>query len=332
MKIDIRKLNQLRTLTMTNNRGNGTLVIDYGKEDTTIMCIKKSNNKKDVFFIRKLSKPNFKAISDYAYDLSKEFKINKMIINICGFGQGFYDYFSENYISDYPILKIRQTTKSVNESWIKLLKDIDNGDIRFLKSVDFAKYDKPFLGMSDVLKSHRHTDTLIEQIENININIEKGQLNPNVVDSKITNSMINCLTVYYSHQCDYSNCIVEDELDFEGKTRLCDYIIASSTLKKGMLKSIKGDTWEDILVICPDSITARRIIQIIKEPEFDKFNPYISEKQVRDGFLVYDFINGSRFTVVQESAVRGMRGDHAVIDKKIKNITCDSIDIINMDF
>jgi len=191
-------LNKNRVLTLSHNRKCSHLIIDAGKDSATIMGIS-STNCNDVLIIKIIHYNKYSELVDEVYWICKEFGIKIILIDILGYGIGFYELFNKNIPNDQ--ITIRPINGRKNNDIQNLINDIENGNLRFLQSSELAErfYIKPFLGYSNIMKYHRETNLLIDEIDNLKLEQKRSTIQLTRKNENIGTSRAICLLTYYNY-------------------------------------------------------------------------------------------------------------------------------------
>lgn len=319
-------LNRNRVLTMSNNRRCNLLIVNVGRESTIMMGIATSNNTKDILVVKEIFNKKNKELVDIAYWICKEFSIDIVLTDVNGMGLGFYDEFNNNIPnSNISIRKIKG--QIIAENSIELIneiqKNIENGSLRFLQSPECAQvgYRVSFLGLSEVMNSHKETDMLIDEINNIKIemNANNNKLRYIRENDEVGKSRYECLLMNYSYPL-YCEKLekTENSKDFDTAQRMALYEGIHSVFYKYMFKSIEYKNLNIIFFVK----SINKILQfqnIAKEKEFTElFREYIKELKINKENLYIQLTNGSQIKFVGASDnARNYRCHYAIVDKEI---------------
>jgi len=337
MSIDLREipfifskelLNKNRVLTMSNNRKCNYLVVDVGRDSTTMMAISDQGIRKDILVIRTFENKTFSELVDKAYWLCCEFNIQIILADKLGIGLGFIEEFKKNINSnnvDVRALDGREISQFTNINEIQ--NDLHYGNLRFLQSPELAKtsYVKPFLGLSNIMEYHKETDKLIDEISNIEIKTNlSGKVQLSRTDKTIGKSRVNCMLAFYSYPM--SSVVVEnkEELDISFKEkynvtkRIAQYEVIHGTFYKYLFKCVENDGIK-VLFYHNGKHKIKQFQNITQEDDFRKlFSKDIKSLSITKDGLDIVFFNGSyiRFVYGGDSS-RGSRCHYSVVDSDL---------------
>lgn len=318
-------LNKNRVLTMSNNRKCNYLIVDCGKNLTTMMGVNIQGNRKDILIIKTFTNKSFTELVVEAYWLCCEFGISIILADKLGMGLGFISTFKSN-IKQHEI-QIREINGlEINNQILvsEIISDLNNGLLRFLQTPELAKmsYQKPFLGLSNIMEYHRETDELINEINNIEFKVIGGNVKLSRINDTIGKTRVNCLLMFYS----YPIVSFIDNKEYETQKRINQYNISKEIFLKYIFKCIDN---EKINVIFYHSGNHKigRFHDFTREDQFQIFIKYhIKDIKLSKENLEIIFFNGSsiRFVFAGNNA-RGYRYHFAVIDTGIEKEIFDSV-------
>ena len=259
MSIDLREipfifskelLNKNRVLTMSNNRKCNYLIVDVGRDLTTMMSISDQGIRKDILVIKTFISKTFSELVDEAYWLCCEFNIQIILADKLGVGLGFIEEFKNNINPnnvDIRALDGREISQFTNIKEIQ--NDLHYGNLRFLQSPELAKtsYVKPFLGLSNIMEYHKETDKLIDEISNIEIKTNSsGKLQLSRTDETIGKFRVNCLLAFYSYPMSHvaveqDNSDVSFKEKYDVTKRIAQYEVIHGTFYKYLFKCVEND-------------------------------------------------------------------------------------------
>ena len=322
-------LNKNRVLTMSNNRKCDYLIVDVGKNSTTMMAINNQVNSKDILVIKTFVGKPFSELVDEAYWLCNEFGIHIILADKSGMGLGFIEQFEMNINPNNVSIRAldeRKIYQNININ--EIINDLNNGVLRFLQSPELAKttYIKPFLGLSNIIEYHKETSKLIDEINNIEIKINlNSTMQLYRIDETIGKSRVNCLLAFYSYPM--SGVVVEnkEELDVSFKEkydvtkRIAQYEVIHGTFYKYLFKCIENDGIK-VLFYHNGKHKIKQFQNITQEDDFRKLfqNDLKSLSITKDGLDIV-FFNGSyiRFVFGGQNSC-GHRYHYAVVDSDLE--------------
>jgi len=328
-------LNKNRVLTMSNNRKCDYLIVDVSatagnnRDITTMMAINTQGNRKDILVIKTFVGKSFAELVDEAYWLCNEFGINIILADKSGMGLGFIEQFemdiNPNNVS-VRALDGRKIYQNIDINEIK--KDLQYGNLRFLQAPELAmvSYMKPFLGLSNIMDSHRETSELINEINNLEIKMESiGQPRLSRIDETIGKSRVNCLLAFYSYPM--SGVVVKnkEELDvslkekYDVTKRIAQYEVIHGTFYKYLFKCIENDGIK-VLFYHNGVHKIKQFQNITQEDDFRKlFSKDMKKLSITKDGLDIVFFNGSyiRFVYGGQNS-RGQRYHYAVVDSDLE--------------
>ena len=326
-------LNKNRVLTMSNNRKCDYLIVDVGRDSTTMMAINNQGNSKDILVIKTFISKSFAELVDEAYWLCCEFGIQIILADNRGLGLSFIEQFEANIkknhiqIRAFDGIKINQFI-NINE----IINDLNNGVLRFLQSPELAKntYIKPFLGLSNIIEYHKETSKLIDEINNLEVKMRLDKIVLSGLDETIGKGRLNCLLAFYSYPMNMASELEDDskgnKARYDVAKRSNKYEIIHGVFYKYMFKCIEN---KHIKVIFYHNGNHKiQLFQDITEEEqfrslFLKVIKSISKS--KDCFEII-FHNGSiiQFMYASDNA-RGYRSHYAVVDTEIDRETFDNV-------
>ena len=341
MSIDLREipfifskelLNKNRVLTMSNNRKCNYLIVDVGRDLTTMMSISDQGIRKDILVIKTFISKTFSELVDEAYWLCCEFNIQIILADKLGVGLGFIEEFKNNINPnnvDIRALDGREISQFTNIKEIQ--SDLHYGNLRFLQSPELAKtsYVKPFLGLSNIMEYHKETDKLIDEMSNIEIKTNSsGKIQLSCTDETIGKSRVNCLLAFYSypmsHVAEIDSSDAKEIHDID--KRKAQYEVIHGIFYKYMFKCVEN---KHIKVIFYHN--GNHKIQTFQDITEDEQFRYLFLKDIKsiskskDRFEII-FHNGSiiQFMYASDNA-RGYRSHYAVVDTEIDRETFDNV-------
>lgn len=332
-------LNRNRVLTMSNNRKCDYLIVDVSattgnsKDITTMMGINTQGNRKDILILKTFVGKSFKELVDEAYWLCCEFGIKTILADNMGLGLGFIETFEMNINPNNVSIRALNGRKISQSVDIKQMQnDLYCGNLRFLQSPEIAttSYVKPFLGLSNIMESHKETDELIEEISNIKIGMNLGNVKLSRIKDTIGKSRFNCLLAFYSYPMSAVVSEQEESKDtnreYEITKRVSQYEVIHGTFYKYMFKCIENDEIK-VLFYHNDK---HKILQFQNITDEDKFRTLFlknikSINKSKDRFEIF-FHNGSsiKFVYANDSA-RGYKCHYAVVDSEIEREVFDNV-------
>jgi len=334
-------LNKNRVLTMSNNRKCDYLIVDVSaatgnnKDSTTMMAINTQGNRKDILIIKTFIGKSFPELVDEAYWLCNEFGIQIILADKSGMGLGFIEQFEMNINPNNVSIRAldgRKIYQSIDINEIK--KDLQYGNLRFLQAPELAmvSYVKPFLGLSNIMNSHRETSELINEISNIEIKINlNGTVQLSLIDETIGKSRVNCLLAFYSYPM--SGVVVElnnlqdsNEKKYDVAKRNNKYEIIHGIFYKYMFKCIENKHIK-VIFYHNGNYKIQTFQDIVEEEQFRSLflKDIKSITKSKDRFEII-FHNGSiiQFMYASDNA-RGYRSHYAVVDNEIDRETFDNV-------
>jgi hypothetical protein len=329
-------LNKNRVLTMSNNRKCNYLIVDVGANDTTIMGINTQGSTKDLLIIKTFKGKNTDELVNEVYWLCKEFGISIVLVDRLGFGLNFIDKFRCNIKED--IVQIREvnflddkTKELYQDAYFKIEQDLKFGNIRLLQTSELASasYNKPFLGYSNIMQSHKETDELINEFDNVKLEAINKNIKLNRINDEIGLSRVKCLLLYYSYPF---NCINEETKDddtvskYEMTKRMSQHYVAYGVFNKYMFKCIENENI-NVIFYCSHNNRLLKFRNFIDEKDFKEiFNIYIDKVCVHKEYIEIIFQNGSAIQiVVANDSSRGRRYHFAIVDSEIDKETFDNV-------
>ena len=327
-------LNKNRVLTMSNNRKCDYLIVDVSatkgnnRDVTTMMAINTQGNRKDILVIKTFIGKSFAELVDEAYWLCNEFGIQIILADKSGMGLGFIEQFEMNINPNNVSVRAldgRKIYQSIDINEIK--KDLQYGNLRFLQAPELAmtSYVKPFLGLSNIMDSHRETDKLIDEISNIKFEMNlNGIVQLSSIDDTIGKSRLNCLLAFYSYPM--SGVVVEVseniEVDINEKyyvtKRIAQYEVIHGVFYKYMFKCVENDGIK-VLFYHNGKHKIKQFQNITQEEDFRSlFSNDIKHISISKEVFEIRFFNGSsiRFVFGGDSS-RGCKCHYAVVDSDL---------------
>jgi len=327
-------LNKNRVLTMSNNRKCDYLIVDVSattgnnRDITTMMAINTQGNRKDILVIKTFIGKSFAELVDEAYWLCNEFYIQIILADKSGMGLGFIEQFEMNINPNNVSIRVldgRKIYQNIDINEIK--KDLQYGNLRFLQAPELAmvSYVKPFLGLSNIMDSHRETSELINEINNLEIKMESiGQPRLSCIDA-IGKSRVNCLLAFYSYPM--SGVVVEnkEELDvgfkekYDVTKRIAQYEVIHGIFYKYLFKCIENDGIK-VLFYHNGKHKIKQFQNITQEDDFRKlFSKDIKSLSITKDGLDIVFFNRSyiRFVFGGQNS-RGQKYHYAVVDSDLE--------------
>jgi hypothetical protein len=325
-------LNKNRVLTMSNNRKCDYLIVDVGKEFTTIMGINAQGNTKDIIIIKTLYNKNYNQLVDEVYWLCKEHNTKIVLSDCLGYGLGFIDAFKMHI--NQSIISIREINgrEILNNNILDILyEDLQNGVLRFLQTPEIANtfYNKSFLGYSSIMQYHKETDKLIDEINNIEIKYFNGRREIGRMDTDTNKSGVMCLLLYYSYPFSSINNNKDsknNEKEYEIVKRMSQYEIIHGVFYKYLFKCIENDGI-NVLFYCNIKNKIEQFKNITQEVKFkDIFSKNIKDLKIwKDGLEIIFFNNSYIKFVLAGNGSRGCKCHYAVVDSDIKKDYCNDV-------
>jgi len=205
-------LNKNRVLTISNSKTCGKLIVNFkanseGRNTSIIiMGINDRKSTKDIIFIKEIHSEDMSELVYKVYWNCREYGIEIVLIDINGYGKGFYDAFKDridgNRVSIRPMNMNRLYTDDIADILKELHSDIEDGRLRFLQTPEIAifSYDYTFLGFNDIMNSHLETTKLINEIDNMKeICKLGGRLRLECKSNEIRRIRFDCLLLYYGY-------------------------------------------------------------------------------------------------------------------------------------
>ena len=332
-------LNKNRVLTMSNNRKCDYLIVDVSsttgnnRDITTMMAINTQGNRKDILVIKTFIGKSFAELVDEAYWLCCEFGIQIILVDKSGMGLGFIEQFEMNINPNNVSVRGldgRKIYQNININEIK--KDLQYGNLRFLQTPELAmvSYMKPFLGLSNIMDSHRETSELINEINNLEIKMRLDKIVLSGLDETIGKGRLNCLLAFYSYPMNMAS-----ELEDDSKGNKERYDVAKRNNKYEIIHGI----FYKYMFKCIENKHIKVIFYHNGQHKIQKFQDITEEDQFRSLFLKdiksiskskdrfeIIFYNGSiiQFMYASDNA-RGYRSHYAVVDTEIDRETFDNV-------
>lgn len=312
-------LNQSRVLTMSNNRGCNYLSVDCNLENSsvTVLGIIDKGSTLDIVLVDEIINKKLDVLVDEVKNLCYEFNIKSVLIERCGINNSFY----EKFIYNAPDIQIRYIDKIKSESIFKLKDDIENSKMRLLQTYNIAlnSYKKHFLGYRNVMKFHKETDTLIDEIDNIDVIESQSKLKLVMKNEKVGKSKLNCLMTYYTYKYDLKNGEQKNKVkEYEINKRNFEYEIVRATFYKYMFKALENAKI-NVIFFCSVEAKINQFVFITKEEKFkDLFYNDIQKIVLSKERLIIELVNGSLIRFVYGSNyARGYRCHYAIVDTDI---------------
>jgi len=343
MSVDLREipfifskelLNRNRVLTMSNNRKCNYLIVDVyttlgNNEDvTTMMAINTQGNKKDILIIKTFVGRRFSELVDEAYWLCNEFYIQTILVDKSCMGIGFIEQFEANINPKNVSIKALDGSKIyLNIDIPEIQNDLRYGNLRFLQAPELAmtSYVKPFLGLSNIMESHKETDMLIDEICNISYKINSsGRISFTRIDESIGVSRLNCLLTFYSYPMSGMVDEVSKNIEIDIKEkyyvtkRIAQYEVIHGVFYKYMFKCVENDGIK-VLFCHNGKHKIKQFQNITQEEDFrNLFSKDIEKIKIsRDDFEIR-FFNGSQIKFVSGGdSSRGSKCHYAVVDSEL---------------
>ncbi len=327
-------LNKNRVLTMSNNRKCNYLIVDVGRDSTTMMAINTQGNTKDILVIKTLYNKLISELVEEAYWLCNEFGIQIVLVDCMSIGLGFIEEFEMNINPNNATIRALDGRKVYQlENINKIQNDLKYGALRFLQSPELAttSYMKPFLGLSNIMNSHKETDKLINEINNINTKVNlNGTARLCRINENIGRSRVNCLLTFYSYPMSVVIPDQEESKDnnkeFEIAKRMSQYEIVHGTFYKYMFKCIENNGI-NVLFYYNGKHKILQFQNIVKEKQFNTlFSNNIKSIRMSKNDLEIIFYNNSsiKFVFANDSA-RGYRCHYAIVDNEIERETFENV-------
>lgn len=327
-------LNKNRVLTMSNNRKCNYLIVDVGRDSTTMMAINTQGNTKDILVIKTLYNKLISELVEEAYWLCNEFGIQIVLVDCMSIGLGFIEEFEMNINPNNATIRALDGRKVYQlENINKIQNDLKYGALRFLQSPELAttSYMKPFLGLSNIMNSHKETDKLINEVNNINTKVNlNGTARLCRINENIGRSRVNCLLTFYSYPMSVVIPDQEESKDnnkeFEIAKRMSQYEIVHGTFYKYMFKCIENNGI-NVLFYYNGKHKILQFQNIVKEKQFNTlFSNNIKSIKMSKNDLEIIFHNNSsiKFVFANDSA-RGYRCHYAIVDNEIERETFENV-------
>lgn len=313
-------INQSRTLTISNNRKIDYLMVDCGREDTTVIGLQESCVN-DIIYMDNIKSTKLKDIAKTIKDICYEFNIDNVLIDNCGMGTGLI----ENLELDKTIVKPFNNCQG-KDYLFDFHNDISKGRIRFLQSSLNAKssYKKPFLGYSNIMKLHNSTDEFIEDIKNCELDGMSGKL-------KIIGKTkyLGCLLMYYNYKRNLFKEIVNDSKEKakrDTNIKMAKYEILHGLLYKHMYNSIEHGNLTTIFYM-EDWSKLLKFRAMVQEEEFkNRFKTDMKNLLISKDNLQIQLFNGSIIRFLKASlSAKGYKYNFAIVDTNINRKEFDEI-------
>jgi len=326
-------LNKNRVLTMSNNRKCDYLIVDVSattgnnKDITTMMAINTQGNRKDILVIKTFVGKSFVELVDEAYWLCNEFGINIILTDNSGMGLSFIEQFEININPKNVCIRALDGRKIYQNIDInEIQKDLQYGNLRFLQVPELAmvSYMKPFLGLSNIMDSHRETSELINEISNIKFEINlSGKVQLSRIDDTIGKSRFNCLLAFYSYPMsgvvvEQDNSEVDNKEKYDVTKRIAQYEVIHGTFYKYVFKCIENDDIK-VLFYHNGKHKIKQFQNMVKEEDFRKLvSSNLKGLSITKDGLDIVFHNGSsiRFVYGGQNGC-GHRYHYAVVDSDL---------------
>jgi hypothetical protein len=318
-------LNKNRVLTMSNNRKCNYLIIDCGKDLTTMMGINIQGNRKDILIIKSFVNRKFAELVEEAYWLCNEFGISIILADKLGMGLGFIETFKANIKQNEIQIREINGLEIANQILVnEIINDLNNGLLRFLQTPELAKmsYQKPFLGLSNIMEYHRETNELINEINNIEFKAISGNVKLSRIDDIIGKTRVNCLFMFYA----YPTVAYVDNKEYEVQKRINKYNISKEIFLKYIYKCIDNEKI-NVIFYHSGSNKIRQFYDFLNEERFQTLiKSNVKDIKLSKENLEIIFFNGSsiRFIFAGNNA-RGYRYHFAVVDTGIDKEIFDNV-------
>ena len=345
-------LNKNRVLTMSNNRKCNYLIVDVGNNSETIMMgINIQDNRKDIIVIKRLVNKSYEDLVDEAIWLCNEFNIKIVLADKNGYGLRFIDMFELNI--NPSSIQIREIDGFKNVKYINdILNDLKCGMLRFLQTPELAlsSYIKPFLGLSNVMEYHKETDKLIDELSNIELGVNKGNISLKLKDDNIGRLRVNCLLMFYFYPMNLiehdkfiyeygknsNNDVQKKKYDYETIKRIAQYEIIHGTFYKYLFKCIENEKI-NVIFYCGRKGKTEQFRNMVNEDIFINLikNHTIRINLSKDYFeIIFNNDSCIRFIYASYNA-RGYKYHFAVVDTEIdremyNNVICGKTILFNM--